>query len=347
MKKYKILTILIGIFIYLLSMNASYGYGCSEYWIFAKSNFNWTCSCMSWYQWGTDVFGEKSCVNASKICRQKFWVMSQYDRYDKSCTCYSGYVFSEKSYWGWYECKSCTSKYGINAKYNGITESCECKDGYTLKEWKCEEKNNSAYFYLVEYDDTENEAIIVSYYTEKWYKIELRYTSWLYKADSFVWKDIVINMWTDFFIDRWDYFVLNNKTKTTDVSTEIRYVEEVDDWFTLKSCEDIYWYNSEETYDNKCTCKSWYKWNTSKTQCNFVDVGYDSYDYSEPNQAYFTEEEIEAYSSLFKRLDKIENDSPWTLNNLVPILEKLKKQDKYKSYIDLLDVIIKYIEYNY
>jgi len=321
---------------------------CSEiYGVMAMDNYDGTCSCMSGYVFQTDTFWEKSCVNASKVCRQKFWVMSQYDRYDKSCECSSGYVFSEKSYWGWYECKSCTTKHGINAKYNRITESCECKDGYTLKEWKCEEKNNSAYFYLAEYDDTNNEVVIVSYYTKQWYKLELRYTLWLYKTDNFIWKDIVINMWTDFDVDRGDYFVLNNKTKTTDVATEIRYVEKVNDWFTLKSCEDIYWYNSEETYDNKCICKNWYKWNSSKTQCDFINVEYDSQSYSESNETYLTEDEMEIYSSLFKRLDKIEKNKPWTLNNLLPVLEGLKKKDKYKNYKDLLNIIIKYIELNY
>ncbi len=89
---------------------------------------------------------------------------------------------------------------------------------------------------------------------------------------DFIWKSIVINMWTDFNIDRNDKFILNNQTKVTDITADILSAEEVSSNFTLKNCKEIYWSNVEETGDDKCTCKTGYKWNENKTACEVVEV---------------------------------------------------------------------------
>lgn len=316
MKKYLRLYIIILLFI--LWINNVSSYWCSEFWFYAKSNFDWTCSCFSWYHFEKWIFWDTTCVKnpsctdtywynardnfdwtcscrswyyfADKLywtwqecksldsaCTDTYWYNSSYNILSDKCECSSWYSFFKNSYWWWLECKSCYSQYWLYSEYDSYTKSCWCKDWYILKEWKCEEKNNSAYFYLLEYDDDNNKAIVYSWYSKKYYLLELRYTIQLYKAESFIWKNIVINMWTDFSIDRYDKFILNNETKTTDIVSDILSVEEVDSDYTLKTCEDIYWINSVENYNDKCTCKYWYIWNYNNTECIEEEIEEDNY----------------------------------------------------------------------
>ncbi len=256
------------------------------YWFNATTNFDWTCSCKSWYYFVDKTFwGWKECKNLNNYCTDKFWYNSSYNSLYDKCECKSWYELSKKSFWSWYECKSCYSKYWLNSWYNRLTKSCECDNWYNLKDWKCEKKHNSAYFFLNEYNDDDNEVIVYSYTTKKTYLLELRYTSRLYKAEDFIWKSIVINMWTDFSVDKYDKFILNNQTKTTDIVVDILDVEEIDDDYTLKTCEDIFGNYSEKTYDNKCVCISWYEWNYNKTSCVFKTLN-TSNNIFEPNNLF-------------------------------------------------------------
>jgi hypothetical protein len=146
-------------------------------------------------------------------------------------------------------------------------KTCWYKEGYIFKDWKCVEKANSTYFYLSEFNEDKNKVIVISYYDKKNYLLNLKYTSSLYKVENFIWKSIVINMWTDFSIDKYDKFILNNQDTTTDIVIDILSVEKVDNDYTLKTCENVYWSNSIELLNWKCWCKTWYIWNTSKTEC--------------------------------------------------------------------------------
>lgn len=299
--------LIIFILLFILWISSVNSYSCSEFWFMAKNNFDWTCSCMSWYHfeewifWTTCVkdksctdiywynakdnfdwtcscrswyyFADKlywtwqECKSLDSACTDTYWYNSSYNILSDKCECSSWYSFFKNAYWWWLECKSCYSQYWLYSEYDSYTKSCWCKDWYILKEWKCEEKNNSAYFFLSEYDDNDNKVLVISYVTKRKYLLELRYTNWLYKAENFIWESIVINMWTDFNIDKYDKFILNNEIKTTDIVVDVLYVEEVDDNYTLKSCEDIYWSNSKENYNNKCICKDWYIWDTNGTEC--------------------------------------------------------------------------------
>lgn len=246
-----------------------------EFWYNSIGNLDWTCSCKSWY-WFKDktYWWWKECVSLNTLCEDKFWYNSTYNWLADKCECSYWYDLKLKSWLNWnsYECTSCFWIYWLDSEYNSINKSCWCKDGYIIKDGKCELKSNSAYFFLSEYNDKDNTAIVISYYNKKKYLLELRFTSWLYKAEDFVWKSIVINMWTDFNIDKYDKFVLNNETKTTDIVSDILTVEEVDDNFSLKTCSDIYWENSEKTYNNKCICKNWYQWNYNQTSCELIPI---------------------------------------------------------------------------
>ena len=241
------------------------------YWWNSRSNINDECVCNNWYHFETTtslLWKKVQCVK-NKSCSDIYWFWAT-ENFSWNCICRNWYIWWEK-YWkdyciDWYS--FCTEKYWYNISFNQINNSCECNYWYIIKDWKCEKKHNSAYFFLSEYNDDKNQAIVISYTTKKVYLIELRYTIRLYKAEDFIWKSIVINMWTDFDIDRYDKFILNNQTKTTDIVVDIIDVEEVDEDFTLKTCQEIFWNNAIDTYDNKCICKTGYKWNYNNTSCD-------------------------------------------------------------------------------
>ncbi|MFA5916964.1 MAG: hypothetical protein WC850_01865 [Candidatus Gracilibacteria bacterium] len=146
-------------------------------------------------------------------------------------------------------------------------KTCGYKEGYIFKDGKCVEKANSTYFYLSEFNEDKNKVIVISYYDKKNYLLNLKYTSSLYKVENFIGKSIVINMGTDFSIDKYDKFILNNQDTTTDIVIDILSVEKVDNDYTLKTCENVYGSNSIELLNGKCGCKTGYIWNTSKTEC--------------------------------------------------------------------------------
>lgn len=230
-------------------------------------SLSWKCGCTYGWMFGEDIMWELSCISERDYCYNKLWYWSEYDRSSWYCGCSSGYTLW-KDYSGNYECQTCSSAYGINSKYNYLSESCECRDGYSFNSdsGKCEEKSYSAYFLLVKYDDSASKVLVYSSYTQDYYVLELRYTIGIYKVEDFVWKNIVINMGTDQKVNRWDKFVLNNETKTTDVVIDIQSVEDANDEYALDTCADIYGLNTIEVWD-KCYCDTWYEWNSTKTSC--------------------------------------------------------------------------------
>lgn len=372
--------ILFSIFIFLVSLilniNSTFASCLTEYWIWAKDNFNWTCSCYNWYHFETSTFWNTSCVK-DKTCKDLYWIMAK-DNYDWTCSCMSWYWFKDKTFWWWkecvslnticedklwfnaeynslydkcecsywydlkpsytsinwsnYSCESCYSIYWLNSKYDSVNKTCWCKDWYTLKDWKCVEKSNSAYFYLSEYNDDTDEAVVYSYYNKRKYLLELRYVSWLYKAENFVWKSIVINMWTDFDIDRYDKFVLNNETTTTDIVTDILSVEEVNDDYTLKTCKDIYWYNSVDLWNWKCWCKNWYEW--SWNICILAQsptISFVSTSTTSTSSNYNTSLSYNIKSSIDKVFQNLKNKLSSQTNN--------KKLEIYNSLISKINIV--------
>lgn len=250
-----------------------YGYGAT--YDYLKDS----CKCRLWYVFSDSIYWGQQCVIGSTVCYNKYWYGSEYNSLDSTCGCSTWYMWGTDILWSEtcvYWATECRQKYGQYAEFNSYDKSCECKSGYIFDDTtkQCREKSNSAYFLLEEYDDDDNKAIVYSSYTSKRYLLELRYTMSLYRAEDFIWKNIVINMGTDFSVDRWDKFVLNNETRTTDIAVDITSVESIDDSYTLKSCEDIYGENVEEAYNNKCVCGEWYKWNNSKDAC--IDDSWDS-----------------------------------------------------------------------
>ncbi len=225
------------------------------------------CSCTRWWVFWKDVMWKLSCISWSNYCSKQLWYWSEYDSLSWDCKCSSGYTLG-KDMFGEYQCMMCSSVYGIHSKYSYLKNACVCNDGYTLNSdsGKCEEKSYSAYFLLVKYDEVADKVLVYSSYTHDYYVLELRYAVGMYKIEDFVGKNIVINLGTDQKVNRWDKFVLNNETKTTDIVIDIQSVEDANDEYALDTCEDIYWDHTIDIGD-KCYCESWYEWNTSKTNC--------------------------------------------------------------------------------
>lgn len=242
--------------------------GCLDYGM-AYEDIGGYCQCMSGYVWSTDISGEPTCVSGNSECRDKYGYNSSYDSLSGSCECGYGYAFGKDSIgrtqcvsfreickdklgynskynslsdscecssgyeltqeYGGLECKSCISKYGYHSSYNYLYNKCECDDGYTLKDGECVEKQNNVYFDLNELDTDERRAIIKSEYNSKLYLIDYGTGCLSNSFSRYLGKKIVVNLGTDFDVDRDDTIVLQDHSQTCD----IRSVERVYSDFTL------------------------------------------------------------------------------------------------------------------
>ncbi len=228
------------------------------YGIWSKDNYNWTCSCRDWYVWWVDVLWNKKCVDANQSCRDQYWWWSE-SAWWWMCKCSSSYTWSTDILWN-KQCVTCSTKYGLHSSYDYLLSSCTCDKWYTLwKDGQCVEKQNNVYFLLKELDTDNNQAILYADY--KTYLVGYWVgclSIWKYEN-----KLIVVNLWTDFTLDTRDTLVLPDDDQTCSITSK----ELVDDTYTLKSCVDIYWDNSVEVWNNKCSCGVGYVWNSNKTQC--------------------------------------------------------------------------------
>jgi len=254
--------------IFLPNYSYGYG-ECSDYGIWATYDYlSGGCKCMSGYVLGKGVLGNTTCVSGNSVCYDKYGYNSRYDSLSKSCECSYGYVFGKDSIGrtqcisenqacqnqygynarstfggkcecasgyeftqtgGGLECQSCFSKYGFRSSYDYLSGQCGCDDGYTLKGGQCVEKQNNVYFVLKELDTDNKEAIIRSDYDSRYYFI--KYNSGCYSSSfrRYVNDRIVLNLGTDFDLDRWDKIVLQDDNETCDIT----YREKVDSDFTL------------------------------------------------------------------------------------------------------------------
>ena len=225
---------------------------------------------MAGYVFGTDLLGNKSCVNADGLCRDqlgnhasynslsdkcecdygyyiengectstddicsgKFGYNSQYNILTDSCECKSGYVLSQKEFGSGLECRSCTDKHGIHAEYNGLTKECECEDGYTPDDDnQCIEKQNNVYFDVIELDDENDEVVIRSDYDGSYYHVS--YGIGCLSFWRYEDKQIVVNLGTDYSLDTWDTIVLQDHDQTCNIVTK----EKVYSDFSLSEDEE-------------------------------------------------------------------------------------------------------------
>lgn len=192
-----------------------------------------SCECSYGYVFGKDSIGRTQCISENQACQNQYGYNSR-STYGGKCECGSGYEFTQKSYGSGLECQSCFSKYGIHSSYDYLSKQCGCDDGYTLKNGTCVEKQNNVYFTLKELDTDNKEAIVRSDYDLRYYFI--KYNSGCYSSSfrRYLNDKIVVNLGTDFDLDRWDKIVLQDDNETCDIT----YREKVDSIFTLQKEEE-------------------------------------------------------------------------------------------------------------
>jgi len=212
-----------------VSCSSKYGIG---------STYNYltdSCECMSGYIWGTDLFGDKTCISGDQYCRDKYGHNSKYNSLTDKCECGSGYEMTRKKYGNGFECISCFSKYGLHSSYNYLTKKCECDSDYILSDdGKCVRKENNVYFILKEVDTGERKAIIQSEYDYRTYLITYGYGCYSSSISRYLNDRIVVNLGTDFDVDIWDKIVLYDDNEVCDILS----VEQVDSDFTLEPEEE-------------------------------------------------------------------------------------------------------------
>lgn len=187
------------------------------------------CECLSDYSFGKDMFGETKCISNNTICQSNYGYDSEYDSSSDKCECRDGYEFTLKTSGG-LECESCSSKYGYYSSYNSSEKECECMSGYTLDDnSQCVKKQNNVYFRLTELDLDNNRVLIKNEHDNKYYLVVYKSDCYNYSFKKYLNKQIVVNLGTDFFVDRGDKIVLQDDGE----SCEIKDFEKVNSDFSF------------------------------------------------------------------------------------------------------------------
>lgn len=203
------------------------------------TSYNNSCSCNYGYIFANDRYGDLKCLDPDDICTDKLGYGGEYDSLGDKCQCKSGYELTDKI--GGFQCKSCYSKYGLNSSYNYLSKKCECDDGYTLGDnGQCVKKQNNVYFKLNDLNTDEKLAIIRSEYDFRYYLINYGIGCYASSIKRYLGSNIVVNLGTDFDVDRFDTVVLYDDSEVCD----IRSVVNVDSTFKLdRSQEGVRVYN--------------------------------------------------------------------------------------------------------
>lgn len=218
------------------------------------------CECSFGYVFGENIIGKKQCISEDQWCEDRYGFNSRYNTLKDECECRYGYEFTLKI-GGGLECVSCSSKYGYHSSYNSLSDKCECDDGYTLDDDnQCVKKQNNVYFLLKEIDTDNNEIIIKSDYDYRYYLVKYGYGCRDFSVKKYLNKKIVINLGTDFNVDRWDKIVLPDHDEVCEISR----VEKINSSFSfIPTCPG----NSYLATDNKCYCDEGYKISSDGNNC--------------------------------------------------------------------------------
>lgn len=228
-------------FLFLLIPNsvfAYYNYSCSQYGIMATYSYlKDGCICMSGYTWGENFLGNPVCISMNQYCSDNYGLFATYDSLSANCTCSYGYVFNEDMF-GNISCQYgeyvCHEKYGYHSSYNALEKTCECDEDYTFDENnQCVQKQHNVYFFMKELDTYSKEAVVVDIYNNKYYLIRYGVGCYSYTIDDYIGEVFVVNLGTDYSLDRYDGIVLQNNDMTCNITS----VKKVSSDFTLLSEE--------------------------------------------------------------------------------------------------------------
>lgn len=210
----------------LFTSITAFAYGeCSQYGYMATYDYlSDSCKCMSGYVFGKDVLGDTTCVSADSVCRDKLGYSSRYNSTSESCECSYGNVIDNG------RCTDgdtvCHRKHGYHSSYDNI-DSCKCDTGYTFDDSnQCVEKKNNVYFKLLDLDTDNKLAIIKSDYDSRKYLITYGTGCYAAAFQRYLNKKIVVNLGTDFDVDRYDQIVLQDDYETCDIRQRERTYED-------------------------------------------------------------------------------------------------------------------------
>ncbi|MFH0834418.1 MAG: S-layer homology domain-containing protein [Patescibacteria group bacterium] len=239
------------------------------------------CKCSYGYIF-QDNYSGTSCVNGNTACHDKYGFYSSFNASDNTCECDSGYIF-EDSYTG-RSCVDgdivCHKRHGLYSSFEDSSRSCVCDDEYTFDDYnQCVEKQHNVYFLLKELSTDNRQAIIKSEYDYKNYLITYGIGCYTSSFRRYINNDIVVNLGTDYEIDRWDSIVLQDDDEVCDIIN----LERVDNDFSFPEDEQDNNYlpllletinnnNSSSTADNPINvsqCNDGYIYNDGRCQSIF------------------------------------------------------------------------------
>lgn len=293
-----------------------------------------SCKCRTWYSVSLDYSWNQSCVSDDTLCQNDlgYGAKSNWNWY---CGCKYWYMMWFNSIWK-KQCMEwntyCSNTYWLNANFNSLSNSCECKSWYVVKintNWNqtCEKKQNNVYFFTIDVNENDKEALIYDSYNKDYYHIT--YNVWCYSFDKYIEKNIVINLWTDFDLDTWDKIVLQNDNETCDITDK----EKVDSDYKVNCTDTINWYLNGW----KCYCNSWYTWSDSENQCKkSIDIeatAKDLFSWIQKKVTPYTKTKRDMlYKNLIKQLETSNTKIYWDKLKINNYLIELIKQELSSTY---------------
>ena len=182
----------------------------------ARSSYGGKCECSYGYVFGKDSIGRTRCVTEDQACKDQYGYDAR-SIYGGQCECGYGYVMSGG------QCTHgntlCRSKHGLYSSYDDSSNSCECDSGYTLDDYnQCAEKQNNVYFKLLDINTDERQAILKSDYDSRQYLVTYGIGCLSSTFERYRYKNLVVNLGTDFDLDTWDTIVLQDDNQTCSIT---------------------------------------------------------------------------------------------------------------------------------
>ncbi len=301
------------------------------------------CKCMSGYVFGKDIFGKTTCVSGNSVCIDQYGINANYNSISDKCECRSGYEFTIKKD-NSMECVSCFSRYGTNSSYDYIKKECKCNDGYTLNENnQCIKKQNNVYFLLEKLDLNNRKAIVKSDYDQSKYLIEYDHNCYDSAIQRYLNKKIVINLGTNFILEKGNKIVLYDDNATCDIksvklSSTFYSICETNYILQNNRCIKIICPLNSAITGNQCYCNQGYKWNISEKACikiptktNIPEIGKENI-FKEESKEEQISKEI-GKENIFKEESKEEQ-----ISKEIIIREKDKEDTKIKEDKEELEI---------
>lgn len=283
--------------------NANAYWECSKYGYMAQfDSFSNTCKCSYGYVFADDMFWNSSCVSMDQFCTNKYgyWAKEKWG----ACVCRYGYAL-EKTYSG-LQCKMqfcwLYASFDDDSKQCVCNDWYTQDTSYTST-FTCRQKAYSTYAIINEVNW--NDAS-VTYYDPYWIINYSKIKSYnCYKMKNYIWEKSVLNFLYDKTLNYWDYLILPNEDVCDIVS--VKKVDKNESiwtcgnnsisidgkcscisWYTWEypddsknfdckiksiiltpdqSCQVSFWVYAISVWEDKCNCKSGYKWTVDKKSC--------------------------------------------------------------------------------